>query len=182
MRFLFTFLLCGLPVCEILVLVELFQLVSARAGFGAGFLVTVGSVIAGGMVGIGLMQGEGLTVLRNLRQSRSRGESPGQTILDGALVFVGGLFFLFPGLVSDLIGLSMVVPWTRRYWREALVRWFHHKVRTNSIAVRIQSHTNGVWSTYDSTRPNNDQNAPIDVTPIEPDSLGNKRLPHGGRK
>lgn len=96
-----------------------FSRVASRIGFwSAVFLLFVS---AG--VGAFLAQAQGRAVLLKIRQCLAAGEAPSREMLDGVLVFLGGLFFLFPGFISDIIGLLMVFPLTRfllgifiRFW------------------------------------------------------------------
>lgn len=86
-----------------------FSRVASRIGFwSAVFLL----LISAG-VGAYLAQAQGRAVLMKIRQCLAAGEAPSKEMLDGVLVFLGGLFFLFPGFISDIIGLLMVFPLTR---------------------------------------------------------------------
>ena len=40
-------------------------------------------------------------------------EFPGDTLADGAILFVAGVLLVFPGVMGDAIGLLLLLPWVR---------------------------------------------------------------------
>ncbi|GIP38246.1 hypothetical protein J31TS4_15260 [Paenibacillus sp. J31TS4] len=53
------------------------------------------------------------------------GQMPGQALLDGMCLFAGGVLLIVPGFLSDLIGLFLVLPFTRplaKAWLLLLLR------------------------------------------------------------
>jgi UPF0716 protein FxsA len=59
-------------------------------------------------------------ILQKINDRLSRGIMPSQEILDGALVLTGGLCLLAPGIIGDLIGFVLLIPWTRLLLRKLL--------------------------------------------------------------
>jgi UPF0716 protein FxsA len=43
-----------------------------------------------------------------------RGEPPGEAILDGICILIGGILLFIPGLFTDVIGLVLLIPLTRK--------------------------------------------------------------------
>ena len=41
-------------------------------------------------------------------------ESPAPVLADGAILFVAGSLLMLPGIISDLVGLLLLIPWVRR--------------------------------------------------------------------
>ena len=99
----------------------------------AVFLVYVASVIGGvetvalvvltALIGLLLVRAEGRYTLGNLQRKLATGELPTAELMDGGLLLVAGAFLLTPGLVTDVIGLLLVLPPTRFPIRVALTRW-----------------------------------------------------------
>jgi len=99
----------------------------------AVFLVYVASVIGGvetvalvvltALIGLLLVRAEGRYTLGNLQRKLAAGELPTAELMDGGLLLVAGAFLLTPGLVTDVIGLLLVLPPTRYPIRVALSRW-----------------------------------------------------------
>ena len=45
-------------------------------------------------------------------------------MLDAVLIFVAGAMLLTPGVLTDLLGISLLIPWTRSLYRRCLIAWF----------------------------------------------------------
>lgn len=91
--------------------VELYLLVrlSGVIGFGTTLLV----VVLTGVLGASLARAEGLRVIQQWRQATAEGRVPEGGVLSGALVLVGGVLLVTPGVLTDLLGLCLLVPATR---------------------------------------------------------------------
>lgn len=101
-----------MPVVEIYVLIRVGQVV--------GGWWTVLLLLLGGVVGSWLVRREGARAWRALQEALRRGAVPGREIADGALVLVGGTLLLTPGFVTDALGVLLVLPLTRPWWRRLL--------------------------------------------------------------
>jgi UPF0716 protein FxsA len=88
-----------------------------------GAVVTVALVVLTALIGLLLVRAEGRHTLRRLQRRAAAGEVPTDELLDGALLVAAGAFLLTPGLVTDLVGLLLVVPITRLPIRAAAKRW-----------------------------------------------------------
>lgn len=102
--FLLLFLL--FPVLELFVFVK----VSGSIGFFPAVLL----IILGSMLGIFVLRIAGLATALRARESLNRGELPAQTMLEGLMMALGGGLLIVPGFVSDVVGLVMLLPITRR--------------------------------------------------------------------
>ena len=105
------------PVVELAILVYLGTLIGA--------LYTILIVVATGILGAFMARNQGLAAIYRIRSSLERGIIPSNEIFDGALIVVGGLLLLTPGLITDTIGLALLVPQTRRIigrWLRSLIR------------------------------------------------------------
>ena len=67
-----------------------------------------------GVTGAWLARTEGLRVIFSFQEELVSGRLPGQAMLDGICVLVGGAFLLTPGVITDLLGFSLMLPFTRR--------------------------------------------------------------------
>lgn len=79
-----------------------------------GFWPTVGIVLATGMLGAALAKHEGIRVLSKWQKDMNEGRVPADGVLDGVLILVGGVLLVTPGVLTDALGLSLLIPWTRR--------------------------------------------------------------------
>ena len=62
---------------------------------------------------------------------------PADSLLDGVLIFAAGALLLTPGILTDLLGISLLVPWSRDYYRRRLVAWFKSRftIRTSGLGA-----------------------------------------------
>ncbi len=92
----------------LLPLLELFVL--ARIGSHVGFLPTLLGVIVVGALGAALARREGFRVLREWQEALAQGRTPSEGVVGGALLLVAGLLLVTPGVISDVLGLLLLVP------------------------------------------------------------------------
>lgn len=117
-------------------LVELYLLIEIGKLLGAP--LTIGIVAITGFVGVILAKSEGLSVLRRLQNQLAEGEMPGNALLDGLFILVGGAFLLTPGLITDTLGFLFLVPFTRYPLRELLKRKLAKMMSTGDINIYIR--------------------------------------------
>ncbi len=92
--------------------VELYLLITLGQVMGAG--ATVALVLGTGLVGAWLAKREGARVLSNWQGAVARGEIPKEGVVSSVLVLVGGVLLVTPGVVTDVTGLLLLWPLTRR--------------------------------------------------------------------
>lgn len=112
---------------------ELYILI--EAGRIVGLAPTLGLIITTGIAGAWLAQNQGVEILKKIQEETSRGQMPAATLIDGALVLVGGLLLLTPGLLTDALGFSFLVPVTRDLWRQGLSAWLQKQIRQGSVTI-----------------------------------------------
>ncbi|MBP2027675.1 UPF0716 protein FxsA [Acetoanaerobium pronyense] len=96
-----------IPVIELWILI--------RLGSEIGILNTILIVFLTGVVGAFLAKKEGLGIVNRIRMDMSQGKMPADELINGLCVLVGGAMLLTPGIFTDLIGLSLVIPGTRNF-------------------------------------------------------------------
>ncbi|MCC5876337.1 MAG: FxsA family protein [Candidatus Sumerlaeia bacterium] len=108
------------PICELVILVWLTRVTS--------FPFTLGVILLSALAGATLVRLQGFAVIQKLRQKASQGAFPGDQILDGLMVLLAGGLMLTPGLLTDVVGFTMLIPASRRILREGLKRIFKGRV------------------------------------------------------
>lgn len=81
-------------------------------------------VLITGTLGAWLARRQGVAVIQRIRSQLAKGTMPTDTLLDGAMIFFAGGLLLTPGLLTDLVGLSLMIPTCRRWYKSRLVNWF----------------------------------------------------------
>ncbi|WP_433471838.1 FxsA family protein [Spirillospora sp. CA-142024] len=109
------------PVLEIFVLIQVGEVIGAWP--------TVGLLIAETVLGGWLVRREGRRAWRALQDTVQRGVLPDRELADAALVMAGGVLLLFPGFVTDALGLLVVLPFTRPLVRRVLSAFAARRIR-----------------------------------------------------
>lgn len=110
------FILIVVPALEIWGLVSVGNIIGAWP--------TVALVITTGIIGGYLARWQGLQTLRLLQVQLHNNEMPGETLLDGVCILIGGIMLMTPGFFTDFLGLILLIPSTRGIIRTFLKRWF----------------------------------------------------------
>jgi UPF0716 protein FxsA len=92
--------------------IELYTLVSVAGHMGV--FSTIVLLILMTMAGSAILKQQGLDTLRRANWKANAGQLPTTEISDGLMLAIGGLLFLIPGFVTDIIGLFFIIPFTRR--------------------------------------------------------------------
>ena len=85
---------------------------------------TLGFVILTGILGAALLRYQGLFAWRNVQRDLSQGKMPTDSLLDGLMIVVAAVLLITPGVLTDLFGITLLIPWCRRFYRFVLARWF----------------------------------------------------------
>ena len=81
-----------------------------KVGALLGFVNTLILIIFTAVVGSQLARKEGLRVLKEIQNSLREKQIPGAKIMEGFVVLLSGFMLIFPGFLSDILGLCMLVP------------------------------------------------------------------------
>lgn len=119
------------PLVELMILIEVGQRV--------GLLPTLALVVTTGVTGAWLARMEGLRTLLQFREDLSQGKLPGQAIMDGVAILIGAAFLLTPGILTDLVGFSLLVPFTRRALQRQVQSRLQRGLTDGSLSVHVVS-------------------------------------------
>lgn len=108
------------PVLELAVIIQV--------GAAIGVLNTIALLILSGVLGGWLMKREGLGVVRRIQRATAEGRVPGSELVDAFLILLGGALMLAPGFLTDLLGLSLMLPPVRAVVRRVLRRRFEARI------------------------------------------------------
>lgn len=99
----------GIPIAEILVLAQLSDWI--------GILPTVLLVIVTGIIGAKMVVSQGRTVWQAFKFRLSTGAVPDVEVAHGAMLIFAGAVLLTPGIITDAVGLALLIPRVREYLR-----------------------------------------------------------------
>lgn len=101
-----TFIFLSVPLIEMIILIEVGSIIGA--------VPTVGLVVLTAVCGIWLLRLEGMATLARVQQKLAAGELPGEELLEGVMLLIGGALLLTPGFATDLFGFICLIPIFRR--------------------------------------------------------------------
>ena len=101
-------------------------------GGAATFLL----MVLGGVAGAYLMRREGRKAWTEAQRQTQAGQIPGRTLLDGLCILAGGILLMSPGFLTDLVGIPLLLPPPRRFYRSLMLAWLEKKMRDGSLLIR----------------------------------------------
>ena len=128
-------------------LVELYLLI--KVGGEIGTLNTIAIVVLTGVIGASFARSQGSLVLSRIKETWSQGQIPGQDLMQGALILAGGIMLVTPGLLTDLLGLSLIFPLTREYYARWALSYFKKKFQSGNWQYTRYSYTTNDNPNYD---------------------------------
>ena len=98
-----------IPLIELAILIQIGKII--------GVWEIIFLIIITGIMGAFLAKMEGFRVYRELQNDLLNMKMPTNRIIDGVLILIGGLLLLTPGILTDLFGFSLIIPFTRIFYR-----------------------------------------------------------------
>jgi UPF0716 protein FxsA len=89
--------------------------------------VSLALVIITGLSGSFLLHRQGTKTFYRVRDELVAGRVPADAVLDGMLLITAGALLLTPGVLTDAVGLVLLIPISRQWVKAWLVRWFKAK-------------------------------------------------------
>ncbi len=119
-------------------LLELYLLI--RLGAYIGALDTIAIVIGTGVAGGLLAKSQGLAVLGRMRAELNQGRLPAESLFDGLLILIAGAMLITPGLLTDGLGLLLLIPWSRQAFKSWLKKKIQEKISEGEIHISTHLH------------------------------------------
>ena len=116
-----------IPIIELMILIDL--------GTSIGLAPTLGVVILTGALGAWAARTQGFYALSRIQSEMAEGRLPGAEMVEGAMVLVGGVLLLTPGLLTDAAGFALMVPAVRTAARGWLMRKFEKMIDEGKVHV-----------------------------------------------
>ena len=114
------FLIIGIPLIEIYLFIKI--------GSQIGAFNTVLLILATAVAGVAYARYEGFNTLRSGINQLVKNELPIYEIISGATLAFAALLLIFPGFATDLIGILLIIPFTRKI----ILQKFYNKKNYNN--------------------------------------------------
>lgn len=122
-------LFIGMPILELALLFRIHGAV--------GFWPTVLLVFLTGVVGATLVRRQGINILFKIQQEMNRGNLPAPQMMDGVMIVIAGALLVTPGIITDIVGFALLVPFLRERIRFWLRKKLEEKIRSGYIQVNV---------------------------------------------
>ncbi len=111
-------------------------------GARIGFLPTLGLVVLTGILGASLARQQGLSTLARIQNEIKKGRPPTDELIEGAMIVVGGIVLLTPGILTDLFGFALMIPKFRKSIANNLKKSFEGKFTSPDSKNKEESFKN----------------------------------------
>ncbi len=123
-----------MPFFALFVLFPLLELwVFVEACGEIGFFTALMLLILAGVVGGGLVRYQGFQTILAMHDAMDRGRLPLDTLFDGFCVVAAGILLIFPGFLSDIMAILLLMPRMRGLLRGFVQK--HPKWHTSDTGV-----------------------------------------------
>ena len=133
-------LIVGIPLIEIYLFIKI--------GSEIGAFNTVLLILVTAVVGVGYARYEGYNTLKTGMSQLVKNELPVYELISGATLAFAALLLIIPGFASDLIGILLIVPFTRKFILKKFIKK-HDKTK--------KKNTNYIDGDYEDISEDNDK-------------------------
>lgn len=117
-----------IPLAELLLLIE----IGKAIGSGPTILLVLGT----GLLGALMLRTQGFHILSRIRADLMQGIIPGDRLFDGLCALTGGLLLITPGPITDLGGFLLLIPQSRRLFKNFLRRFLQRWIDGGVLFTR----------------------------------------------
>ncbi|MHC1757589.1 MAG: FxsA family protein [Methanosarcina sp.] len=118
-----------IPVVEIYLLIKIGGII--------GTLNTILIILITASLGAYLTKSQGFRVLSQIQNATRQGYMPGNELLHGLFVLIGGFALLTPGFLTDTIGFSMLIPQIREIYVGIAKGIIKKKIQQGNFQMRM---------------------------------------------
>ena len=105
-----------LPILELAVLLRLDDAI--------GLFQTIVLIFLTGIIGAWLVRQQGISIIFKIKKEISDGNMPAKEMIDGVMILIAGAVLVTPGLITDIFGFLLLIPYTRNFIR----KWIRHRI------------------------------------------------------
>ncbi len=127
------FFVIGIPLIEIYLFIKI--------GSQIGAFTTLLLILITAVVGVAYARYEGFNTLKSGVRQLIKNEMPLYEMLSGATLAFAAFLLIIPGFATDLIGVLLIVPFTRRL----ILGWFINKKINKNKKSEQQNYIDGEY-------------------------------------
>jgi UPF0716 protein FxsA len=96
----------------------------------------IGLVILTGIAGAALMRHQGWQTGSRMRGELRSGRIPADAMIDGFLLVAAAIFLIAPGVLTDVVGIALLLPPVRGVVKRGVLSWIRRQIESKSTLFR----------------------------------------------
>lgn len=100
---------------------------------------TILVVVLSGILGAWLAKRQSNTVGVKIRDQLVQNNIPSGLLTDGAMILFAAALLITPGLITDLFGLSLLIPRSRAWYKKRALAWLKDHLHVQVTKMKRQS-------------------------------------------
>lgn len=125
----------------VLPLIELYLLIQIGKYLGA--IPTIMIVLITGVIGGLLARSQGVGVHRKIMVDLQDGIIPTDSLIDGLFILIAGALLITPGMITDVLGFSLMIPGFRGWLKRKLKEYFRRNFESGKFQFYSNYHSTG---------------------------------------
>jgi len=116
-------------------ILELYLLIKIGGVIGAFNTVLI--IFSTAIIGAYLAKSQGFLIITKIQQAFGEGRTPARELMHGLFILIGGFTLLTPGFITDIIGISMLLPLFRQYYIWLAERLIRDRIETGQWKIKM---------------------------------------------
>jgi len=112
---------------------ELYLIIKVSQVIGAFNTLLI--IIFTGILGAFYARQQGVRVMTNIHWEMSEGRLPGDELINGAMLLVGGAFLITPGFLTDITGFALIFPLTRDIIKGSVTEFMRRRIERGDVRI-----------------------------------------------
>lgn len=100
-----------------------------------GWPFSIAMVVLSGILGAYLAKRSSQAVGVKIRQKLQQGQMSPDLLTDGAMIFFAAGLLLTPGFLTDAVGLSLLIPACRRWYKVRITNWMKRNFKIQVVQM-----------------------------------------------
>jgi UPF0716 protein FxsA len=92
-------------------------------------------VLVTGVAGAAMVRWQGWRIVERIQADLRSGRMPADAMVDGLLILVAGAMLVTPGVLTDLVGVVLLVPTSRRLVKRRVAAWLRQHIRVATMGA-----------------------------------------------
>ena len=146
----------------------------AQVAGAIGWPITIVATVVTALLGSYLFRRQGLDTWVRLNQRMQQGEMPGQEMVEGMMLLLGGALLITPGFITDTVGFALLLPGSRRWMANKVIQkgslQSFTTVQGAGFAYTRSSYPGGATNPFQQRPGSNDDRPPLNGDTIDGES------------